>query len=168
MGCEWVPAPYEQYGATPSAYGNHDLANRENDLDISFIVIHDTEATYDTTLKLVQDPTYVSWNYSIRSSDGHVAQHLDAKDVGFHAGNWYVNTHSIGIEHEGFAAEGATWYTESMYQSSAKLVRYLADKYSVKLDRAHILGHDQVPGILPANVRGMHWDPVRTGTGSTT
>lgn len=159
LGCEWVPAPYEQYGATPSAYGNHDLANRENDLDINFIVIHDTEATYDTTLKLVQDPTYVSWNYSIRSSDGHVAQHLDAKDVGFHAGNWYVNTHSIGIEHEGFAAEGATWYTESMYQSSAKLVRYLADKYSVKFDRAHILGHDQVPGILPANVRGMHWDP---------
>jgi N-acetyl-anhydromuramyl-L-alanine amidase AmpD len=159
LTCEWIPAPYEQYGATPSAYGNHDVANREKDLDIDYIVIHDTEASYDTTLKLVQDPTYVSWNYSIRSSDGHVAQHLDAKDVGFHAGNWYVNTHSIGIEHEGFAADGATWYTEAMYESSAKLVRYLANKYSVKLDRAHILGHDQVPGIVPANVRGMHWDP---------
>ena len=159
LSCEWVPAPYEQFGATPSAYGNHDVANREKDLDIDYIVIHDTEASYDTTLQLVQDPTYVSWNYSIRSSDGHVAQHLDAKDVGFHAGNWYVNTHSIGVEHEGFAAQGATWYTEAMYQSSAKLVGYLAHKYSVKLDRAHIIGHDQVPGILPANVRGMHWDP---------
>jgi N-acetyl-anhydromuramyl-L-alanine amidase AmpD len=159
LTCEWVPAPYEQYGATPSAYGNHDLANRQNDLDIDYIVIHDTETSYDTTLKLVQDPTYVSWNYTIRSSDGHVAQHLDAKDVGFQAGNWYINTHSIGIEHEGFAAQGAAWYTEAMYQSSAKLVRHLAGKYSVRLDRAHIIGHDQVPGILPANVRGMHWDP---------
>lgn len=159
LACEWIPAPYEQYGATPAQYGNHDVANRPTDLDIDYIVIHNTEATYATTLKLVQDPTYVSWNYTIRSSDGHVAQHLDAKDVGFHAGNWYINMHSIGIEHEGFAAQGATWYTEAMYESSAKLVSHLAAKYSIKLDRAHIIGHDQVPGILPANVRGMHWDP---------
>ena len=159
LDCEWIPAPYEQYGPTVYDYGNHDYANREQDIDIDYIVIHDTEASYATTLQLVQDPTYVSWNYTIRSSDGHVAQHLDAKDIGFHAGNWYVNMHSIGIEHEGFAATGATWYTEAMYQNSAALVKYLAGKYSVKLDRAHIIGHDQVPGILPGNVRGMHWDP---------
>jgi cold shock CspA family protein len=159
LDCEWIPAPYEQFGPTPFNYGNHDFANREDDLDIDYIVIHDTETSYATALQLVQDPKYLAWNYTIRSSDGHVAQHLDARDVGFQAGNWYVNMHSIGIEHEGFAAQGATWYTEAMYRSSAKLVRHLADKYSVKLDRAHIIGHDQVPGILPANVRGMHWDP---------
>ena len=159
LACEWVPAPYEHYGSTPGAYGNHDLANREQDLSIDYIVIHDTEASYNTTLQLVQDPTYVSWNYSIRSSDGHVAQHLDAKDVGWHAGNWYVNMHSIGIEHEGFAAQGATWYTEAMYESSAQLVKYLANEYSVPLDRAHIIGHDQVPGVTPSYVKGMHWDP---------
>ncbi len=159
LACEWVPAPYEQYGPTVRDYGNHDLANREQDLSIDYIVIHDTEASYATTLQLVQDPTYVSWNYSIRSSDGHVAQHLDAKDVGWHAGNWYVNMHSIGIEHEGFAAQGATWYTESLYESSAALVKYLAQEYSVPLDRAHIIGHDQVPGVTPPYVKGMHWDP---------
>jgi hypothetical protein len=38
-------------------------------------------------------------------------------------------------------------------------VRYLADRFGIPLDRHHIIGHDQVPGILPANVRGMHWDP---------
>ena len=107
----------------------------------------------------MQDPTYLGWNYTIRSDDGHVAQHLEAKDIGFQAGNWYVNQHSIGIEHEGFAAQGARWYTESLYESSATLVKYLANKYSVKLDRAHIIGHDQVPGITPATVAGMHWDP---------
>ncbi len=107
----------------------------------------------------MQDPTYLAWNYTVRSSDGHVAQHLDANDVGWHAGNWYVNMHSIGIEHEGYAADGATWFTESMYESSAALVTYLAHEYDIPLDRAHIIGHDQVPGILPKYVRGMHWDP---------
>jgi hypothetical protein len=160
LACEWVPAPYNWYGRPdPYAYGNHDLANRPTGPNIHYIVIHDTEASYDETLDLVQDPTYVSWNYTIRSSDGHVAQHTYANDVAWHAGNWYVNMHSIGIEHEGFAAQGATWFTESMYESSATLVKYLADEYDIPLDRAHIIGHDQVPGILPKYVKGMHWDP---------
>jgi hypothetical protein len=46
-----------------------------------------------------------------------------------------------------------------MYQTSATLVRHLATKYDVPLDRGHVIGHDQIPGILPANVAGMHWDP---------
>ena len=159
--CEPIPAPYVQYGPTPGAYGNHDLAARDTAAGpaVQYIVIHDTEASWDTTLKLVQDPTYVSWHYSVRSSDGLIAQHVPTKDVAWHAGNWYVNMHSIGIEHEGFAPSGATWYSEPMYRNSAKLVKYLADKYDIPLDRGHILGHDQVPGITPAGVAGMHWDP---------
>ena len=159
LGCESIPAPYEKYGDSPGAYGNHDLADRPADMDIDYIVIHDTEASWDTTLELVQDPTYLAWNYSLRSRDGHIAQHLDSSDVGWHAGNWYVNMHSIGLEHEGFAAQGASWYTESMYRTSAALVRHLAAKYDVPLDRAHIIGHDQVPGHVPSTVPAMHWDP---------
>lgn len=158
LGCEWIPAPYVDLGG--GNYGNHDIAQRDvGSPQIDYIVIHDTEGSYATTLQLVQDPTYVSWNYTIRSSDGHVAQHLNAKDIGYHAGNWYVNTHSIGIEHEGFAAQGATWFTEAMYRKSAKLVGYLTTKYNIPVDRAHIIGHDQVPGIAPAYIPGMHWDP---------
>ncbi|HEX2131624.1 MAG TPA: N-acetylmuramoyl-L-alanine amidase [Actinophytocola sp.] len=156
LGCEWLPAPYEEFG--DGDYGNHDKANRPHSQKIDYIVIHDTEATWDTTLDLVQDPTYVSWQYSLRSADGHIAQHVKAKDVAWQAGNWYVNSKSIGLEHEGFAALG-TWYTEAMYRSSAKLVRYLAAKHHIPLDRAHIIGHDNVPGTIPQNVRGMHWDP---------
>jgi N-acetyl-anhydromuramyl-L-alanine amidase AmpD len=159
LGCESIPAPYEQYGSDEYSYGNHDLANREKNMDIDYIVIHDTEASWDTTLDLVTRPTYLAWNYSLRSSDGHIAQHVDNKNVGWHAGNWYMNMHSIGLEHEGFAAQGASWYTESMYQTSSELVRYLARKYDVPLDRAHIIGHDQIPGTTAATVRGMHWDP---------
>jgi hypothetical protein len=160
LTCEWLPAPYTWYGApNPTAYGNHDTANRPHDMKIDYIVVHDTEGSWQTTLNLVQDPKYVSWNYTMRSSDGMIWQHLKPNDVGWHAGNWYVNMHSIGIEHEGFAAQGATWYTEALYRNSAKLVRHLAAEYDVPLDRAHVIGHDKVPGPTPSRVRGMHWDP---------
>ncbi|TDW75813.1 N-acetylmuramoyl-L-alanine amidase [Kribbella pratensis] len=158
LGCEWLPAPYSEFG-TAGDYGNHDLANRPKTGKIDYIVIHDTEGTWQGVLNLVQDPTYVSWNYTMRSSDGHTWQHVKAKDVAWHAGNWYVNMHSIGIEHEGFAPQGATWFTESLYRNSAKLVKYLAAKNNIPLDRAHIIGHDQVPGTVPSTVAGMHWDP---------
>ncbi|WP_404390338.1 N-acetylmuramoyl-L-alanine amidase [Humibacillus xanthopallidus] len=159
LDCEWIPAPYEKLGSDPGDYGNHDLASRPASPKITNIVIHNTEASYETTLKLVTDPTYVSWQYSLRSSDGHIAQHLEPQDVGWHAGNWYVNSHSIGLEHEGFAATGAQWFSEPMYRSSARLVKYLARKYDIPLDMQHIFGHDQIPGVTAANVAGMHWDP---------
>ncbi|MGH3735688.1 MAG: N-acetylmuramoyl-L-alanine amidase, partial [Micromonosporaceae bacterium] len=158
ISCEWIPAPYEQYGPEPWAYGNHDAADRPNNLKINYILIHDTETSYANTLRLVQNPRYVSWQYTLRSSDGHIAHHVDNKHVAWHAGNWYFNTHSIGLEHEGFAAQG-TWYTEAMYRTSAKLVKHLAAKYDIPIDRQHIVGHDNVPGITPARVPKMHWDP---------
>lgn len=161
LACEWVPAPYEKYGAASGDYGNYDKAARDTPAGpkVDYIVIHDTEGSWDTSLQLVQDPTYLGWHYTVRSSDGLIAQHIATKNVGWHAGNWYINAHSIGIEHEGFAAQGATWYSESLYRNSARLVRYLAKKWNIPLDRAHIIGHDNVPGINAANVASMHWDP---------
>ncbi|MEU5220001.1 peptidoglycan recognition family protein [Streptomyces sp. NPDC020807] len=157
VACEWIPAPYEEFG--DGDYGNHDKADRPASQSIDYIVIHDTEATWDVTLKLVQDPTYVSWQYSLRSSDGHIAQHLPLKDVGWHAGNWYVNAKSVGLEHEGFLTSPDAWYTEAMYRTSARLVRHLAARYGIPLDRQHVLGHDNVPGTVASTIRGMHTDP---------
>ncbi|MDI1462935.1 N-acetylmuramoyl-L-alanine amidase [Catellatospora sp. KI3] len=156
VSCEWLPAPYEAFG--DGDYGNHDLGNRPSSQRIEYIVIHDTEASWATTLRLVDDPTYLAWHYSLRSVDGHIAQHVKAKDVGWHAGNWYVNAKSIGLEHEGFAAQGS-WYTEALYRTSAKLVRHLALRLGIPLDRQHIIGHDNVPGTTTSTVAGMHWDP---------
>ncbi|MFD4575499.1 N-acetylmuramoyl-L-alanine amidase [Streptomyces sp. NPDC058417] len=155
--CEWVPAPYEEFDGDD--YGNHDLAARPASQSIDYIVVHDTEGRWEGVLDSVRDPRYVSWQYTLRSTDGHVAQHVKAKDVAWHAGNWYVNAKSIGLEHEGFLADPDAWYTEAMYRSSARLVRYLAAKYGIPLDRQHILGHDTVPGPTASTVSGMHTDP---------
>ncbi|MFI7443669.1 N-acetylmuramoyl-L-alanine amidase [Nonomuraea indica] len=158
ISCEWIPAAYQEL--PPDDYGHYDLANRPQSQKVDYIVIHDMEGYWGPSVKLNQDPKWPgSWHYSVRSGDGHIAQQIKTKDVGWHAGNWYVNAKSVGIEHEGFLAEGGTWYTEAMYRSSARLVRYLAIRHGVPLDRAHIIGHDNVPGTLPTTVRGMHEDP---------
>lgn len=157
VACEAIPAPYEKLQG--DNYGNHDLADRPDSQKADFIVIHDTEGSWETTIKLIKDPAYVSWNYTVRSSDGHIAQHVRTKDVAWHAGNWYVNAKSVGIEHEGFLAQPDAWYTEEMYRTSARLVRYLSQELGVPLDRQHILGHDNVPGTTPATIKGMHTDP---------
>jgi N-acetyl-anhydromuramyl-L-alanine amidase AmpD len=161
IACEWLPASYglKGDGSNPSNYGQYDKANRPQGQKIEYIVIHDAEGYYEGTTRLAQNLNYAaSWHYTMRSVDGQTAQHIKAKDVGWHAGNWYVNGKAIGIEHEGFAAQG-TWYTETMYRTSAKLVRHLALSLGIPLDRQHIIGHDNVPGITPPRVGAMHWDP---------
>lgn len=161
VDCEWLPAPYEKFRNDQGEedYGNHDTSRRPASQKIDYIVVHDTEGSWETTLKLVQDPAYVSWNYTLRSSDGHIAQHVRNKDTAWHAGNWYVNSKSIGLEHEGFLTDPDAWYTEAMYRSSARLVKYLSRTYDIPLDRQHVIGHDNVPGTTPSTIKGMHTDP---------
>ena len=161
LACRFIPAAYAQNSSDPGDYGNYDLANRPADgLDVRFVVIHDTEVAYDPTIAEFQNShAYVSAHYVTRSSDGQVTQMVPTHDVAWHAGNWWVNTHSVGIENEGFALEGNQWFTPQLYRSLARLTKYTADRYGIPLDREHIIGHDQVPGPTASFQAGMHWDP---------
>lgn len=158
LTCSWLSAPYVEFD-DGAGYGNHDLADRPRDQKIEYIVIHDTEAYLPNMFATVQDPTEASWHYSISSKDGHITQHIRTKDMAWHSGSQFVNARSIGIEHEGFLTQPNTWYTEQMYQASARLVRYLAKKYGVPLDRQHIFGHDNVPSPTADSIPDMHDDP---------
>lgn len=155
--CEVIEAQYRSTGPAPTQYVNYDLADRENDLSIDYLVVHNTECTYDRCIQLIKgevEPNrFVSWHYTLRSADGHVAQHVANRNVAAHAGNWYLNMHSIGFEHEGFAAQPGRWYTEALYRASAELAPYLAAKYNFDLDRAHVVGHDQF------GTSSYKWDP---------
>jgi N-acetyl-anhydromuramyl-L-alanine amidase AmpD len=161
LNCRFVPAAYaEDPGGDPGNYGDYDLAQRPADLKINSIVIHDTEGSYASAIATFQDPaSYVSANYVIQSSTGDITEMVRPQDVAWAVGDWYYNTHSISIEHEGFAAQGAAWYTEAMYKASAELGRYLAQRYHVPLDRRHIIGHDNVPGPTDGYTAAQHWDP---------
>ncbi|MFF8843711.1 N-acetylmuramoyl-L-alanine amidase [Streptomyces sp. NPDC015127] len=153
LNCNFVPA--ESDGKR-----NYSIASRpDNGFGIRQIIIHDTEGSYAGALATFQNPaSYASAHYLIRASDGLVTQMVENKNLAWHAGNWTANMHAVGIEHEGYAIKEGSWYTEPQYESSAAVVKYVAQKYGIPLDREHIIGHDEVPGQLDAKVRGMHWD----------
>ena len=159
--CEQAPAAYAVRDPMTGSYGNYDLANRQRDgQDIRYIVIHTTEVSYEGTIRIFSDPSRsASAHYLIRSSDGRVTKFVSPRHVAWHAGNWDYNMHSVGIEHEAYSAEGHAWFTDELYASSAALVRHLARRYNVPLDREHIIGHDEVPGLTQARQPAMHWDP---------
>ena len=161
LNCRFIPAAYaEDPGGDPGNYGDYDKAARPRDLKINSIVIHDTEESYANTIATFQNPaSYVSANYVIQSSTGDVTEMVRPRDVAWAVGDWYYNTHSISIEHEGFAAQGSVWYTQAMYKASATLVRYLAHRFHVPLGRLHIIGHDNVAGPTDAYTAAQHWDP---------
>lgn len=161
LTCTFRPAFFGQADPNdPKKYGNIDPVNRPKDMEVRYIVIHSTEGSYERSMDWFQNPSaQVASHYIIRSSDGEVTQMVKNKDIAWHAGNRYMNMHSIGIEHEGYMADGATWYTDAMYRSSAALVRYLAERYDIPLDREHIIGHDQYHDLDTLGSMEMHNDP---------
>ncbi|MDR3128446.1 MAG: N-acetylmuramoyl-L-alanine amidase [Bifidobacteriaceae bacterium] len=140
---------------------SHSKTNRDNSTtgpQFRFIVIHDTEEQLTETLGLVQSPDYTaSWNFTM--DENKVYQHFDAKtDLLWHAGNFYFNMHALGIEHIGYIGGGG-WYTDKLYRDSAVLVKSLAQKYNIPLDKAHIIGHENIPGISVGATQNVHKDP---------
>ncbi len=124
---------------------------------LSYIVIHVTEGSYYSAISWFQNPNSgVSAHYVIRSADGQITQMVRNADTAYHAGNWTYNVRSIGIEHEGYIDQ-PSWFTDVMYRSSAALVRYTANRYGIKKDRAHIIGHSQVPGSTHQDP-GPYWN----------
>jgi hypothetical protein len=129
--------------------------------DITKVVIHTMEGTYAGSISWFQNcSASVSAHYNIRSSDGEITQMVQEEDVAWHAGHWETNKASIGIEHEGYVSQPSTWYTDAMYRESAALVRDICDRYGIPKDRAHIIGHNEVPGCSSGGGgSGCHTDP---------
>jgi N-acetyl-anhydromuramyl-L-alanine amidase AmpD len=136
---------------------NYTVANRESDYPINYVVIHTTQGSYSGAISWFQNPSaQVSAHYVIRSSDGQITQMVREKDIAWHAGNWTYNTQSIGIEHEGWVSD-PSWYTDAMYRASAALTRNICLKYGIPMDRAHIIGHNEVPGATHTDP-GQYWN----------
>lgn len=125
---------------------------------IDRIVIHTTEGSYQGAISWFRSPdnTYkTSAHYVIRSADGAITQMVREGDTAHHARSY--NARSIGIEHEAISAQGQRWFTDAMYRSSAALVREICLRHNIPMDRAHIVGHNEVPGNDHSDP-GRHWD----------
>lgn len=154
--------------AAPSTY----IPAERDASDIRYLIIHDTDVSYAGTVGLFTTPGHCCAAHylvsgQVGSSDPAVTQFVPDTDIVHQSGNLWMNEHSIGVEHVGFAAFPNGYYTPKLYQRSADLIGWLAAKYRIPLDRAHILTHSDVPGgplapdqaITPDNVHDQHWDP---------
>jgi N-acetyl-anhydromuramyl-L-alanine amidase AmpD len=130
-GAEWIPTSCSNGKCATTRSGNH----------VEYVVIHDTEGNWTASVATLQNDPGKSVQYIV-GTDGHVAQFVTEETTAYHAGNLSYNERSVGIEHVGYDKQP---FTEPQYAASAKLVDYLATKYAVPRDRAHIIGHDQVP-----------------------
>jgi N-acetyl-anhydromuramyl-L-alanine amidase AmpD len=108
------------------------------------IVIHDTEGDWDAAVATLQNDSGKSVHYIIDSDGARVGQFRAETDTTWHAGNYFYNETSIGIEHVGFAADSAG-YSDGLYATSEKLVTSIRSRWNVPLDRTHIIGHYQIP-----------------------
>ncbi|WP_327708152.1 amidase [Streptomyces sp. NBC_00464] len=141
----WVPANANNYATGRSAA-------------IDKVVIHVTQGSYAGSISWFQDPaSEVSAHYVVRSSDGQITQMVRDSDTAYHARS--ANASALGIEHEGFI-DDPSWFTDSMYRSSAALTAYLCDRYGIPKDRAHIIGHSEAPGNDHTDP-GPYWDWTR-------
>jgi len=156
IGTTSQPLGYELATWNPAHGSNYSNGNR-TPADIDQIIVHTTEGSYSGTQSWFKDPAAnVSSHYIVRSSDGDITQMVDDSDYAWHV--FCANERSIGIEHEGFVAAPGTWYTDEMYDSSARLSAWLANQYLIPIDRNHILGHLEFTSCTDHDDPGPGWD----------
>ncbi|MCT2589010.1 amidase [Streptomyces sp. N2-109] len=138
----WVPADSSNYSSGRSS-------------PISAVVVHVTQGSYAGSISWFQNPSSdVSAHYLVRSSDGDITQMVRDRDTAWHARSG--NAYSVGIEHEGYV-DNPSWFTDAMYRSSAALTSHLCEEYGIPKDRAHVVGHSEVPGNDHTDP-GSNWD----------
>ncbi|WP_326607691.1 N-acetylmuramoyl-L-alanine amidase [Streptomyces sp. NBC_01799] len=145
---------------TPASIANYTASTRPSAYPVQYVIIHVTQEIFSDAIGIFQNPAkQVSTHYVVRSADGYIAQCVREQDIAWHAGNWDYNTCSVGIEHEGWVDQPA-YFTNALYEQSALLTASVCDRYGIPKDRAHILGHAEVPGTDHTDP-GPNWDWVR-------
>lgn len=119
---------------------------------IDRLIIHATQS--DRALAAIQwfaDPeAEVSAHYVV-DTDGSITQCVKEEDTAWAAP--LFNARGLHIEHAGWVDKSV--FPDAQLRASAALVTHLGDKYGIPRDRAHILGHSELPNQT-------HKDPGHT------
>ena len=96
------------------------------------VAIHTIQGSYSGAISWFKNPSSnVSIHYCVRAFDGQVTQ------MACHTTRcWHVsseNSYAVGIEHEGYIADGEVWYTKEAYESSADLTKFIAADRGIDL-----------------------------------
>lgn len=145
-------------------------SSRDGDT-ITHVVVHTMQGSYAGSINWFLNPdSNVSSHYLMRSSDGQITQMVRDRDKAWHARS--ANSYSLGIEHEGWV-DDPTWYTDTMYEESARLTAYFCNAHPVDCSKAYdgpshdtvvelssdytIKGHQHYPDQSHSDP-GINWD----------
>ena len=116
--CVLVPAASGATAARPplvwlKGEGNFTKSHRHPE-SIDKIVVHVTEGAFWGSVRWLQSPRAHASSHYIVARNGRIVQLVHLSDIAWHAGNWKVNSHSVGIEHEGYTY-GPEGFTDAQY-----------------------------------------------------
>ena len=143
-------------GPLPERHPTPHVLDREGERPRA-IVLHTAVGTYDGTIAWFADPASgVSAHYLV-GLDGRVAQFVDEAAAARHAGRVLrpsarlaqqsgadPNLWSIGIEFEDRGDPLGVARPEPMLAAGAALVAAVAARWSIPLDRDHVVGHREI------------------------
>ena len=113
---------------------------------ISKIVIHHNVGNLTTeTIYSTWQTRAASAHYQVEAN-GTVGQLVLDSNTAWHAGNWTINTQSIGIEHADYKDGNGQWrMTEATINSGARLVAALCLQYSLGRPQwgVNVVGHNE-------------------------
>jgi N-acetyl-anhydromuramyl-L-alanine amidase AmpD len=128
---------------------------------IECIVVHVTEGGFDGSVHVLTGRRSHASAHYVVNRDGRIMQLVHQSDIAWHAGNARINKESVGIEHVGLTYDPAG-FPRAEYVASAKLAAWIARRALMPIDRAHFIGHSEVPDPFDAGRRGgsdHHTDP---------
>lgn len=106
----------------------------------------------------------VSAHYAV-FLDGEVEQYVDELDTAWHAGNWWFNTKSIGIEHQDDGNYMDSVRTDKLYTASINLISDIFIRYGWSWENVdyHIKIHRDILNGAVACPGGLNVDKIKEG-----
>jgi len=137
----------------PAALGNYRTGRKRK---IDLLILHTMEGGFLPTAQWFADPeAHTSAHFGI-SVDGEIARYVLEHDTAWHAGHPDFNARSLGIELEGHASDKDA-FTDKMLDALVELADDLCANWNIPRDRAHIIGHCEVPDPRhPGSFGGAH------------
>lgn len=112
---------------------------------IQWIVLHTMVGTIGSADARFQNPAeQASAHYGV-GMDGSLVQWVDEGDTAWHAGDFFVNQHSVGIEHE----DGGNYNSprpDALYTASSALVQQVCARYDIPVQRGDVAAG--IPGCI--------------------
>ena len=132
------------------------------------IVNHITAGRFPGCLSWMQNIAAQASAHYLVTKTGRILQLVKDEDTAWHAGavhkpSWPLydrtnpNRYTLGIEHEGMPGDALT---EEQYRATLWLHRQLTKKWSIPVDRDHIIGHYRIDSVNRPNCPGpgFPWD----------